>query len=89
MLSPSLSSSQRIPLPLPSLPSSVCPLPLRADRAALCYTCAWSLRPVCVCSLVGGSVPESFQGFRLINTVGLPVGFPSPSGPSIFPTNLL
>jgi hypothetical protein len=36
--------------------------------------------PARVCSLLGGSVSESSQGSRLVDTVGFPVGFPSPLG---------
>jgi hypothetical protein len=39
------------------------------------------------CSLVGGSVSDSFQGYRLVNSVGLPVGFPPPSRLSILPSS--
>lgn len=37
-----------------------------------------------MCSLVGGSVSEISQGFRLVDSVGL-VGFPSPQGLQSFP----
>jgi hypothetical protein len=35
-----------------------------------------------VCSLLGSSVSESSQGSRLVDPAGIPVAFPSPSGPS-------
>jgi hypothetical protein len=35
------------------------------------------------CSLVGGLVSGSFQGFVLVDTVGFPMGLPFPSAPSI------
>jgi hypothetical protein len=41
-----------------------------------------------MCSLVGGSVFGSSQGPRLVDTVGLPVGLPAPSGLSILPLTL-
>jgi hypothetical protein len=46
--------------------------------------CARSLGPACECSLVGGSVTESCQGFRLVGSIGLPVEFLSPSGLSVY-----
>ena len=41
------------------------------------------MSPAVICSSVGGSVSESCQGFRLVDSVGLPVEFLSCSGPSI------
>jgi hypothetical protein len=64
------------------------PLPLRSDKAALCYTCASGLGPESVCSLVGGSVSGSSQGCRLVETAGLPVGLPSLSAPFFLPLTL-
>lgn len=52
------------------------------------YVCAQGLDPICIRSLVGGSGSESSQESILIDSVGLPVGFPSPSGPSILPPTL-
>jgi hypothetical protein len=51
----------------------------------ICYICARGLLLVCLCSLVDGSVSESSQRSRLVDSVGLPVEFLSPSGLSIFP----
>jgi hypothetical protein len=42
--------------------------------------CAGGLQPAWVCSLVGGLVSGSFQGSRLVDTVVLAVGLPSPFG---------
>jgi hypothetical protein len=39
--------------------------------------------------LVSGSVSENPQGFRLVDSVGLPVKFLPPSGLSILPPTLL
>lgn len=52
-------------------------------------TYARALSSAHVCYLIGGSVSESSQGSRLIDSVGLPVGVPSPSGPSILKANPL
>jgi hypothetical protein len=49
----------------------------------ICYICAEGLVPACVCSYVGGSVFVSSQGFRLVDSVDLAVGFLSLLGPSI------
>jgi hypothetical protein len=46
----------------------------------VCYICAGGLVPVSVCSSVDVSVSESFQGFRILDSVGLSVRFPSHSG---------
>lgn len=40
------------------------------------------------CSFVGGSVSDSSQGSRLVDTAGLPVGFLTPSEPSILSPTL-
>jgi hypothetical protein len=53
----------------------------------ICYICAGGLGPAHVCSLVGSSVSESSQRSRLVDTVGPPVGFSFPSGPSVLPSN--
>jgi len=50
--------------------------------------CGGSLGLAHVCSLVGGSVSERPQGSRLVDSVGLPVPFLSPLGPSILPPTL-
>jgi hypothetical protein len=49
----------------------------------VCCICAGGLCLTHVCSLVGGSVPESSQGPRLVDSVGLSVLFLFLSGPSI------
>jgi hypothetical protein len=88
------------PLPYTSTPSHCTPLPwgikslqdyvhllpLRLDKAVLCYICARG--PSQVCSLVGGSVSESSQRSRIVDTVFLPMELPSPSTPSILPLTL-
>lgn len=56
----------------------------------LCYICAGGLVPACVGSVVGGSVSVSSQRFKLGDSVGPPVGFPSASrafnpSPQLFP----
>ena len=52
----------------------------------ICYTYVWRVLDTAhVCSLVGGSVSESPEGSRLIDTVGFSVEFLSPSGPQFFP----
>jgi hypothetical protein len=53
----------------------------------VCYIRAQGLGPVYACSLVGGSVSESSQGSRFVDSIGLTVEFLSPSGPSILPQN--
>ena len=45
----------------------------------ICYTCAGALGPDHVCSLVGGSVSDSSQESRLVDSIGLPCGDPIPS----------
>ena len=45
----------------------------------------WGLGPAHECSFVGDSVYENPQWFRWVVTVGLPVEFLSPSGPSVLP----
>jgi hypothetical protein len=40
-------------------------------------------RPICICSLVHSLVSWSFQGSGLVDTVGLPIGLPSSSAPSV------
>jgi hypothetical protein len=83
------------PWHIKSLPGSVHPRLLRPDTAPMktelpvCYICAWGLFPAPVCPLVGGSDSESSQESRLVDPVGLPVEFPSLSGPSILPIALL
>ena len=54
----------------------------------LLHTCWGDLGPAGVCFLVGGLVCGSSQGSRLVDTVGLPMGLPSPSIPSILPLTL-
>lgn len=52
------------------------PFSLRPDKIAFCYIFAGDLIPACVAGwwLVSGSS----QGLRLLDTVGLSVGLPSP-----------
>lgn len=55
----------------------------------ICCICVRSLVPACVWSLVGGSVSESSQKYRFVDSVGPPpVKFPPTSGPLIVPSNL-
>ena len=83
-------SFQRV---LPPPPPQASPFPgassvyrtRHTDKAALCYIFAGGLGPACVCALVGGLVSGSSQGSRLVDTVGLPMGLPSPSAPSALP----
>jgi hypothetical protein len=70
------------PRVLKSLQDETHLLPLRPDKAALCYICAWDLGPVLECSLVEG-LSGSSQGSRLVDTVGLSVGLTSTSVTSI------
>ena len=58
----------------------VSPTPVVGGPAGVCVRV---LDPALVCSLVGGSVSRSPQGFRLVDSVGLPVAFPSSPGSSI------
>ena len=50
-----------------------------------CYLCAQGLSPACVCYLVGGSVSQCPQGYRLVESARLPVEFLPSLGPSILP----
>jgi hypothetical protein len=53
------------------------------------YEQGWGLGAAHVCSLVGGSVSESSQGPGWLTLlVSLPVGFLTPSGPSVLPPTL-
>ena len=55
----------------------------------ICYICVRGrLCSAYVSSLVCGSVSEDVQGFMLVDYVGLPVEFLSPSGPSNLPLTL-
>jgi hypothetical protein len=72
-----------LPWGIKSLQDGVYPLPLRPDQAVLCYICVSGHGPAHVCSLVGGLVSGSSQGSRLVDTIGLPMGLPSSSAPSI------
>ena len=48
----------------------------------------WGVRdPACPCSLVVGSVSESSQEFRLVDSIGLPVESLTSLGPSILSPN--
>ena len=51
----------------------------------ICHLCSRGLGPAHVCPLVGGSVSESSQWFRLVNYAALSVEFISPSEPSVLP----
>jgi hypothetical protein len=51
----------------------------------ICYICVEGLGPAHVCSLVGGSVSESPLRYELVDSVGLPVEFLSPSGSTVLP----
>ena len=44
--------------------------------------------PAHVCSLVGGLISVNSEGSRLVDTVGLPMGLPSPLVPSVLPLTL-
>jgi hypothetical protein len=55
----------------------------------ICYICAVGLRPASIYSLVGSLVSVSPQESRLVDSVGLPVEFLSPPGPTIFSPTLL
>ena len=55
--------------------------PLRLDMTVLCNLCARCCGPTHVCFLVGGLVSGSSQGSGVVDTVGLPMGLPSPSAP--------
>jgi hypothetical protein len=54
----------------------------------ICYICVGRPKTNPVCSLVGGSVSESPQWSRLVDSVGLPVEFLSPSGSPVFPVRV-
>jgi hypothetical protein len=47
----------------------------------VCYMCTGGLISAYVCSLVDGSVSESSQGSRLVDSVGPLRGSPSSLGP--------
>ena len=70
-----------------SLKAQVHPLPLRPDKAVLCYSVR-SLGPTCVHSLIDGLVSGSSQGSKLVDIVGLLMGSSSPSVPLILPLTL-
>jgi hypothetical protein len=55
---------------------------METDVACL-YICAEAITSFYLCSLVGGSVSESSQRSRLVDSVGPPMGFLSLSGPTI------
>lgn len=52
---------------------------LRPNKEVLCCVCVRDLGPSSVCCLVGGSVSESSQKSRFVETVGLPMGLSSSS----------
>ena len=51
-------------------------LSLRPNQTVLCCICVGGLGPAHVCCLVGGSVSERSQGFRLVETTGLSMRLP-------------
>ena len=53
-----------------------------ARPGILCYICVRGLVSAGVCCLVGSSESERCQGFRLVETAGLPMGFASSSASS-------
>ena len=62
---------------------------LQEEQAAISATyVSGGLGPTCVCSLVVGSVSESSQGYRLVDSVDLPVESLFPLGRSILPATL-
>ena len=63
-------------------------LPVKPDKAVLCYICARGHGPIQICSLVGGLVFGSFQGSRLVDNVSLPMGLLPLSAPSMLPLTL-
>jgi hypothetical protein len=54
----------------------------------ICYICVGGLGPDCISCLVRGSVSESPQGTKLVESIGLPVEFLTTSGPPILPETL-
>lgn len=89
------SLSIRLPWYIKDLPNQVHPHSQRPDKAAMetelhvCYIYTTSILLAFMCSLFSGSVSETSQDSRLFDSVGLPVVFPSLSGPSILPATLL
>jgi hypothetical protein len=62
--------------------------PTEARQGSLLLYMCRDHGPVHVCSLVGGLVSGSCKGSRLVNTAGLPIGFPSSSVPSVLSLTL-
>ena len=58
------------------------PLPLMSDKAILCYICSWSPVSLHVYSLVGGLVPRSSGGVKLVDIV-FSMRLQSPSAPLV------
>ena len=61
-------------------PCSSCCRTLMEYNQNFCYLCARGLSPACVCYLVGGSVSQCPQGYRLVESARLPVEFLPSSG---------
>ena len=55
--------------------------PMEVREDSLCYLCSGGHKPAHVCSLVGGLVSGSSEGFGLVDIVVLPMGLPSPFSP--------
>ena len=55
----------------------------KSIKEALYYMCAGALGLTPVCCLIGSSVYGSSKEFRLVDTVGLPMGLLSSTGPLI------
>ena len=64
-------------------------LPLRTDKAVVCYTCAQGQLPAHVCSSDLGLVSGNSEWSGLVDTVVLPMRLQSPSASSILPLTLL
>ena len=62
------------------------PTEARQGSPSATYVPGTSGQPIC--SLVGGLVSRCSEGSRLVDTVGLPMGLPFPSAPSILPLTL-
>ena len=74
-----LTLDMHLPWGIKSLQDKVWTFSLRPDKAVLCYIYTRGFGPTCVCSLVGSLVSGSSEGFRLVDTVSISMGFPSTS----------